>query len=185
MSSVAVVTSQKMNHFSFFLLFSESRVSDSPVLLKHCHQQGLCTQSYQPSPLDMFYPPRRNSALQRLYRTLLSASDQSSYSQHQSPPLHSHIWNRDLGQTNQTTNLPAEGSQATEINISTIVHSKVSLHHFCSYLVKKFRPNLCQWSFMISSTLCLRVARIESHANTAHRPSFSRMWSEPTTKTRL
>lgn len=48
-----------------------------------------------------------------------------------------------------------------------------------SHLVKKFLPNFCQWSFMISSTLCFLVARMDNHASTAHRPSFSRMWSEP------
>lgn len=47
------------------------------------------------------------------------------------------------------------------------------------HLVKKFLPNFCQCSFMMSSTLCLRVARIDSQASTAHRPSFSRIWSEP------
>lgn len=46
-------------------------------------------------------------------------------------------------------------------------------------LVKKFLPNFCQWSFMISSTLCFLVAKIDNHARTAQRPSFSRMWSEP------
>lgn len=50
---------------------------------------------------------------------------------------------------------------------------------FSSDLVKKFLPNFCQWSFMISSTLCFLVAKIDNHASTAHRPSFSRMWSEP------
>ena len=44
-----------------------------------------------------------------------------------------------------------------------------------SDLVKKFLPNFCQWSFMISSTLCFLVARMDSQASTAHRPSFSRM----------
>lgn len=48
-----------------------------------------------------------------------------------------------------------------------------------SHLVKKFLPNFCQWSFMISSTLCFLVARMDIHASTAHKPSFSRMWSEP------
>ena len=48
-----------------------------------------------------------------------------------------------------------------------------------AYLVKKFRPYFCQWSLRMSSTLCLRVARMESQARTAQRPSFSRMWSEP------
>lgn len=48
-----------------------------------------------------------------------------------------------------------------------------------SHLVKKFLPNFCQWSFMISSTLCFLVARMDNHASTAHKPSFSRMWSEP------
>lgn len=52
-------------------------------------------------------------------------------------------------------------------------------HFFSPYLVKKFLPYFCQWSFMMSSTLCLRVARMDSHARTAHSPSFSRMWSEP------
>lgn len=46
-------------------------------------------------------------------------------------------------------------------------------------LVKKFLPNFCQWSFMISSTLCFLVAKIDNHASTAQRPSFSRIWSEP------
>lgn len=46
-------------------------------------------------------------------------------------------------------------------------------------LVKKFLPNFCQWSFMISSTLCFLVAKIDNHASTAHNPSFSRIWSEP------
>lgn len=48
-----------------------------------------------------------------------------------------------------------------------------------SHLVKKFLPNFCQWSFMISSTLCFLVARMDNHASTAHKPSFSLMWSEP------
>ena len=45
--------------------------------------------------------------------------------------------------------------------------------------MKKFLPYWVQWSFNISSTLCLRMARIDSQANTAQMPSFSRMWSEP------
>lgn len=62
-----------------------------------------------------------------------------------------------------------------------------SSSHFINYkstgsipdLVKKFLPNFCQWSFMISSTLCFLVAKIDNHASTAHKPSFSRIWSEP------
>lgn len=62
---------------------------------------------------------------------------------------------------------------------SELSNTVVSQTRNIADLVKKFLPNFCQWSFMISSTLCFLEAKIDNHASTAHRPSFSRMWSEP------
>lgn len=79
--------------------------------------------------------------------------------------------------------LSSEFSHRHENKVCSALHS-VQLQLFAitslpPYLVKKFLPYFCQWSFRISSTLCLRTANIDSHARTAHSPSFSRMWSEP------
>ncbi|KAG7260305.1 hypothetical protein CRUP_029657 [Coryphaenoides rupestris] len=73
-----------------------------------------------------------------------------------------------------------EGSNmaASRVHLLIVVpvqRTKDHLRDVFTDLVKKFLPNLSQCSFMMSSTVCCLVARMDSQASTAHSPSFSRM----------